>query len=296
LTITSDNEQKLNKMNRASQDISLGTIIKDLQTTEASLGDMSIQSASAVNITGGTISGVGITADHNDLDNIDGGTTDEYYHLTEAQHTEATDREWADGKFGDVAGGDYSEFEVDGTLVAHGDATVWDDMRTPASIAKALPGKEATFVAYRGGLVLNFAKNADQGIAFNVQLPHSYKLGTDIEFHVHAILPTSGAGVGAENLKFDFTHSWAAIGDAMPTETSVPKTTDVQNYVAHDHRLIEIANAISGSSIDGVSSMLICSLTRDVSVANNYDDAVYVMEVDFHFQIDTIGSRQEAVK
>ena len=31
---------------------------------------------------------------------------------------------------------DYSEFETDGTLEFHGDATVWDDLRVPVTSAK----------------------------------------------------------------------------------------------------------------------------------------------------------------
>jgi hypothetical protein len=47
--ISNSEEKKLNKMNRASQNVNVGTILKNL---EGSTG-------SAVNITGGTISGVG---------------------------------------------------------------------------------------------------------------------------------------------------------------------------------------------------------------------------------------------
>ena len=173
---------------------------------------------------------------------------------------------------------------------------VWDDLRTPINSSIRVSGKQPTETVYRGGVVYSFSKTSDNTIAFNVQLPHNYKLGTDIEFHVHYVLPTAGSGAGAENIKWDFTHSWADIGDAMPSETTVNTTLDMQNNSANTHYLGEIAATIDGSHTSGVSSMLICSLNRDVSVADNYDDVVYVMEVDFHYQIDTMGSRQEAVK
>jgi len=174
--------------------------------------------------------------------------------------------------------------------------TVWDDLRTPANNTKKVPGKEAKDFVYNSGVILNFEVGQDQAIAFNVQLPHAYKLGANIEFHAHVILPTSGAGLGAENIKFDFTHAWADLASVVPGETTVPTTIDVQSYVADTHYLMEIAATIDGSGISGVSSMLICSLTRDVGVANNYNDDVYVVEVDFHYPIDTIGSRLEASK
>jgi hypothetical protein len=173
---------------------------------------------------------------------------------------------------------------------------VWDDLRTPVSQVRLAGSKPPTSTLYKGGEVLAFPSNADKTIYFNVQLPHKYKLGEDIEFHIHYVLPTAGSGLGAENVKWDFTYAWADIGDAIPAETPVPATLDMQNKSADTHYLGEIAGTIDGSGISGVSSMLICSLTRDTTVANNYTDDVYLMEVDFHFPINTLGSRQEAVK
>ena len=173
---------------------------------------------------------------------------------------------------------------------------VWDDLRTPINSSLRVSGKQPTETVYRGGIVYSFSKISDNQIAFNVQLPHKYKLGTDIEFHIHYILPTAGSGGGAENVKWDFTYSWADIGDAIPAKTTVNTTLDMQSKLADTHYLGEIAATIVGSGTGGVSSMLICSLTRDVSVANNYNDVVYMIEVDFHYQINTLGSRQESIK
>lgn len=173
---------------------------------------------------------------------------------------------------------------------------VWDDLRTPINSSVKVAGKQPTETVYRGGIVYSFSKITDNQIAFNVQLPHTYKLGSDIEFHIHYAIPTSGVGGGAENIKWDFTHAWADIGDAIPAETTVNTTLDMQNQSANTHYLGEIIGTIDGSGISGVSSMIICGLTRDVSVADNYDDVVYILELDFHYQINTIGSRQEAVK
>jgi hypothetical protein len=200
-------------------------------------------------------------------------------------------------KIGDVAGGNYVGFESDGTAEFNGDATVWDDLRTPISVASKISGKEPAEVAYKGGIVYEFNTGNDETCAFNVQLPHAYKLGTDIEFHIHYLIRADGAnGVDPENVKWDFTYSWADIDDEQPAETTVSTTIDVKALTADTHYLGEIASTIDGSGISGVSSMIICSLGRDVSVANNYTDDVLVMELDFHYQIDTLGSRDEAVK
>ena len=175
------------------------------------------------------------------------------------------------------------------------DETVWDDIRTPSNTSKAVAGSEAGDQAYKGGVVLAFSTTSDNAIAFNVQLPHKYQLGGDIEFHIHYALPTAGAGAGVENVKWDLTYSWSSIDAAIPDATTVTKTIDVQNLSAHTHYVGEIAATIDGTG-QGISSMLICSLTRDISVANDYAAAVYVMEVDFHIPEDTRGASQEFVK
>ena len=172
---------------------------------------------------------------------------------------------------------------------------VWDDIRTPVQAIRLGGSQPPSEVAFKGSYVLSFPSNLDKTLYFIVQLPHSYKQGEDIEFHLHQVIPTSGAGAGAENVKWDFTHSWANMGDVFPAETTVSATIDVQSDVADTHYLEEIAATITGTS-KTVSSMILCSLTRDVSVANDYTDSVYVTEVDFHFPINTMGSRQEGVK
>ena len=178
--------------------------------------------------------------------------------------------------------------------IANQGGVVWEDLRTPLDNSLAVVGKAATPVAYRGGVVMSFATNQDQAVAFTVQLPHAYKEGSDVEFHIHWTIPTSGAGGGAENVKWDFTYSWANIGGSFPVESSATATRDVQNDAAHDSLYTDIID------IDGtgktISSQIICSLTRDVSVGSDYGDAAYAIEVDFHYQLDTAGSLEEESK
>ena len=71
----------------------------------------------------------GAGGDHNDLSNIDGGTTDEYYHLNSADYTELT--EWldnvtlgSDGKLTLPSGVAINEFSSDGTLAGDSDDAV----------------------------------------------------------------------------------------------------------------------------------------------------------------------------
>ena len=195
-------------------------------------------------------------------------------------------------KFGDIAGGNYSEFETDGSLVMKGDATVWDDLRFPAS-AQDKSGSP-TLVSYKSGQVLTLASNVNQGIFFNAQLPHGYMFGGDLDLHVHYVLPTAGAGAGVENVKFDATVCVADINGTFGTPQNLTVTVDVQNLAADTHYLVDLGSITN--SIAGVSAMMIRSLERDVSVANDYSSSVYLLEADFHYEIDSLGSREEYVK
>lgn len=195
-------------------------------------------------------------------------------------------------QFGDADGSNYSEFEADGTLEFNGNATVWDDLQIVMGQLK-LPGvSDPSWTAYKGCYVLTFSKTADNIATFTAQLPHSYKEGSDIEFHLHLAYPDAGAG----DTRWNFTHSWADMGEDFPAETTV--TTDIASPTTADrHQYAEIAATISGAG-HTISSILLCSIQREGSDAVNddYDNVVYLVAADFHFEKDTVGSRQEVVK
>lgn len=186
----------------------------------------------------------------------------------------------------------YSEFETDGTLHFNGNATVWDDLQVNISSVRLPASGAPVWTAYKGGYVLSFSKSADNKIYFTAQIPHSYKEGSDIEFHLHLAYPNAGTG----DIRWNFTYSWANMGSDFPAETTV--TTDIASpNDADNHQYAEIAASISGTG-KTISSVLLCSLEREGTDAVNddYDDVVYLVALDFHFEKDTVGSRQEAVK
>ena len=172
--------------------------------------------------------------------------------------------------------------------------TVWDDLRFPASSVRVGSAQPASEQAYRGGIVLSFASNADNSIYFIAQMPHAWKEGSEIDIHLHWTIPTSGAGGGAENVKWDLTYSAASMGDLFPVESTATTTVDVQNIAAHTHIFTDIVDIdMAGFTI---SNCIIFSLTRDVSVASDYAQAAYMVEADIHYQIDSLGSKEEYVK
>jgi len=177
---------------------------------------------------------------------------------------------------------------------------VWDDLVVPTTGIRFGGAAAAIEAAYKGGLVASFSSAADNYLYFTFQLPHTYKEGTDVEFHIHWTIPVSGGAAGAENVKWDFTSSASSAALAPSYETfpgataHAGVTVDVQNIAADSHIATEIAT-ITGSGFEA-SEVIICSLKRDVSVGGDYGNAVYLVSLDLHYQIDTMGSRQEWVK
>ena len=195
---------------------------------------------------------------------------------------------------GDAGTANYLKIEADGTLEFNGNATVFDDLQVPISTIRLGGASPADEVAYKDGIVLSFDNAVDEFIYFTAQLPHSYKEGSNLVPHIHWTPKVNGSGGGAENVKWDLTYSWSNKNGTIPASSSATITIDVQNDSVDDHLKDNIAT-LSGSGKE-ISSLLICSLKRDTAVANNYADEAYLIGLDFHFEKDTVGSRQILTK
>ena len=199
-------------------------------------------------------------------------------------------------KSGNMVDGNYAEFETDGTLKFTGNATSWEDQQIIIGGVKFAGASDPTWTAYKGGYVLAFDKAQDNIVYFTAQLSHSYKIDSDIEFHMHTVHADGEASV---NSRWNFTYSWADIMADFPNETTVSKTVASPND-ADKHELHSFSATIEANSGAGqrVSSVILCSLQREGTDAVNdtYDDDIYVVAMDFHIEQDTVGSRAIATK
>jgi len=184
--------------------------------------------------------------------------------------------------------------------------TVWEDMRIPVASLK-VPGSNApTWSTFPNGTTdtglqaLHFSDQAvegnEEGVYFTVQLPHAWKIGTDIEAHIHWSPETTGTGT----VRWGFTYTWAFI-DAVYGEpatvygehTIAENEQDKHIYTDFDPWLTTPTDRPSYK----VSSMLVCKLFRNSSHANDtYTGDAALLEVDMHLEIDSLGSREELVK
>lgn len=181
--------------------------------------------------------------------------------------------------------------------------SVWDDLRiVPGSFDR--PGiADPDYVIYYpngGGLGVylpEFAKN--DFACFIVQMPHSYKEGSNIFIHVHWTPGTRGNEESGATVGWKIDYSWANIGDNFG-DMQTADLSDACDGTDHKHQMspdIEISGV--GKHI---SSMLMCNIRRsdtgtdDTWAGTASGELPLLLEVDIHYESETIGSRQRTAK
>ena len=183
---------------------------------------------------------------------------------------------------------------VGGTVGATGlilEPPAWDTLSVSMTNIPLPAALAPTDMPYVNSHVPAFDPDAINVMYFSAQLPHTYKEGTDIEFHIRVVYPDAGAGDSV----WYFTYSWANEGDTFPGATA---TTIVSpsTGVADELHEIGILAAINGAG-KRIGSELLCSIQRSGTLGTDtYANYVYLISCDFRYQVDMLGSRQETIK
>ena len=198
---------------------------------------------------------------------------------------------------GDIENGNYFQIDSQGRYKAIGDSAVaWDDLRVPVSNLKLNPVNEKPdFAPFSAGRAFLFDPDSAESTYFAVQIPHNYKLGTDLEAHIHwAPIDVTGGAV-----QWGIRYSLANIGADLAANPAASDTASAVGSAigtAFNHKLTDIAT-IDGSGINSVSSMIIATVYRIAgATADSYTNDAALLEIDFHYQIDSLGSRWEMTK
>lgn len=172
---------------------------------------------------------------------------------------------------------------------------VWEDLRVPLTSTRAAANSPG-FAQLRdngagsvGVFASMFDKSSDEQLFFSAQIPHSYKENSDIKVHAHWCPTDTDTGTVLWGLEY----TWANVDGVLPVTTLLVGTPQAASGTAFNHQLAEIGT-ISGTSKD-ISSMLVCRIYRDVS-GDDYDNDAALLEIDFHFRKNTLGSLQESSK
>ncbi len=188
---------------------------------------------------------------------------------------------------------------------------LWEDLRVPASAGQKGATNPPGFAQFKDdgavstGVFLNwFDADAEEELFFTVQLPHAWKQETDIEVHVHWTPEANGAA--GELVQWGLEYTWANRSDIFQDTSTLTGNTHVpadNPLVADTHYVTELGDILAtGDASEGeASSMMVCRVYRDATdVTDTYGDAAGgakldagLLEIDFHYQINSRGSIEE---
>ena len=182
----------------------------------------------------------------------------------------------------------------------------YEDLRVPMTSFKLGSANDPDFAVWKtdgggsqGIYTWYFDDSTEEELFFAAQLPHGYNEATDIYPHVHWF-PTAN-GTAGQVVAWGLEYVWANLGATTSANTTIisanTPTPDDDPLVANRHYLTSL-DTISGSG-KGISSMLVCRLFRDATGALDTDDYaadVGLMEFDFHYHVNSLGSRSELAK
>jgi len=173
-------------------------------------------------------------------------------------------------------------------------ATQWDDLVIPASLINPSGSPSPPMVDNTDGTWL-FKEGEVNTTAFTFQMPHSWKQGTNISFHIHWCKATAGSGSPLWRSKY----RWVNLGDTATSFTALDTLTLssllTDNNLAGQHLLSEDPDYTgSGKTF---SSILIVYLERTgTASSDNYEASAKLLSVDVHYQVESFGSRREYAK
>lgn len=203
----------------------------------------------------------------------------------------------ATGKFGNVAGGNYSEFESDGTLKCNGDATTFNDLALP--IVPRTTGVGKPTLATFDGDIREYTMALNDVTDVNAtELLHFWAEGSEIEFHVH--WATNGQEASAKYVKWQLTYTWAnmlaaggttafAAATTISAETTISANTPTKT---HMYTSVGTVTPTGGK----IGAYLLMSLKRIAASSTAPAADPFLLAVGVHVKSDTMGSRTTSGK
>lgn len=203
--------------------------------------------------------------------------------------------------FGDIAGGNYTEFEYDGTMQAVGNATTWrDELGILIGQRLESPGSDIVQNLAEGTLTFKAsARYPTDYVSYSLQLNHDWLIGSLAEFHSHWF-QTSAA-----NVNWLGEYRWQVNGQAKTTAwTKLALSNQIFTYSAGT--LVQINDGVSSITppvTAGLSDIVQIRLYRDYTNASGeFSGAessglnVDALAADMHRRSNKMGSRQEYIK
>lgn len=182
------------------------------------------------------------------------------------------------------------------------ESTVWDDLRVDPMAGKLAGSSDATLRGFQAGgsgvtfQLYHFEKNNE--MFFITQLPHTYKEGTDISVHIHWTPNAQGVTESGNTVGWKIDYSICGIDEAFAASAQLD-LSDACNGVNYEHNMTPAAT-IDGTGLK-ISDVIVFRVIRtDTGADDTWTGTVAntpaLLAVDFHHEIDTMGSRTVSAK
>lgn len=175
---------------------------------------------------------------------------------------------------------------------------VWDDLRVPldnagyssATVIRPSYNPLGTTKLY----LYDFDKAKDESMNFTTQIPHTYKAGTYMCPHIHWINKyTQTISAASTNVVWglEYQVKWIDEQYSSSVSTTILCTNGVPTTL-NTHMLSELPR-IPGTGIKE-SAIIVGRVFRAGSnLADTYNQDATILEIDFHFQVNKMGSVNE---
>lgn len=189
---------------------------------------------------------------------------------------------------------DGKEFLVGSVLY---DPPYWEDLRIPVTATTVGGANDPPFTKLvdtgagsTGVYARKFSATSVQELFFWAQLPHAWKEGSAINPHLHWCPVNGNAGTVVWGLEYTI----ATPGAVLPL-TLISTVADPCDNVALKHQIATLAPIIMTGNL--ISTMVGCRVFRDpLDARDDYGSQAALLEIDFHYQLDTPGSMLEYTK
>lgn len=252
-----------------------------------------------INFTGSAISDIA-NRSHQLLQSLQGGTTGQYYHLTQSKHGEVNSNL-------NLAGTSGTGIKIDLTTPTFGWRDILGQIQT-----KGVGASDPDWVVYRGSIYqYRFSAGHLHEAWMNYHVPHDYVPGSDLYIHVHwseNIVDTGGtAGVpGNAKWYFDITY---ADGHGTAGGTSDPFVAPITVSVVqqasttqYGHMIAEVQFTNNGGTggllnsntvqVDGL--FLVRIYRNPADVADTLNQEPFVHMVDLHYQSNNLATKNKS--
>jgi hypothetical protein len=200
-------------------------------------------------------------------------------------------------RLGNLAGGNYSEFEADGTLKCVGDATTFDDLLGDITRLQVV-GVGIVADNTENALKFQTSANLSDYALVNYQQRHRWKSGSNAYPHIH--FEQSENNVPNFLIRFRWQRNRQSKTTAW---TDYKCNTPVWTYVSGTFNQIVYGAAITPPAGYNISDIIQFRIFRDnantstvFSGVDPYTTDVLVTAIDIHIEEDTLGSRTEYAK